>query len=383
MLTEAQRSHAAAQFAAAAWSLSTAACQSAPRGPWINELATLSHAIYEKTSRYNAAVQSPASYGGSRGVATRFKELKQACAKWRSTYARAMAGGLKDLSWTRQSAIPKTLVQTAESGLVGLEKDGFVLTYSIEQKTLTVHAREPTIIELQYDHAVHGTGSSAARTRLEKIKASFPIPLNFGRMKLTFSLGNTDMLNYDAYINAMARCAFTGSKTIKSGNYYHPHVKSDGVVCLGDTVRACNNMFKSGSISEIVHIFALVCSNYNRHSPYIDLHRFVLPSCGACGGWECPPTQEQREDVIKKCFSCRRDVCRRNRCSEVCAETGNFACMSCLRKCTACSRGYAVNSKGFASFVSYPGKCGVCTGTLPASTLLSEQSETGTQGPST
>lgn len=75
-----------------------------------------------------------------------------------------------------------------------------------------------------------------------------------------------------------------GRQYIHSGGHPHPHVSSDGIVCLGDSQTALLRQMESSDYAQVVQTIMLILTQYNSRDPYRQLYDYELVPHGESDG---------------------------------------------------------------------------------------------------
>lgn len=123
-----------------------------------------------------------------------------------------------------------------------------------------------------------------------------------------------DLGTYTLYLGSEG-CVWGMGGDYKSNGYCHPHLSTDGAMCLGDFQNFKTQLSLNGALMMVFdNVCRLICS-YNHSSPYIEMGRLMgeddeCSTCAHCGE-EINPEESYYVDDDHYCEDCawRCDIC--------------------------------------------------------------------------
>lgn len=94
--------------------------------------------------------------------------------------------------------------------------------------------------------------------------AGIDMRLNFGKFEFRLNVNN----GYELRILRL-------ENNIDRGSYYHPHINSEGQICLGNMTELFEDARSQGNLLQMMEVGYQVITNYNPDSPYVSLADFV------------------------------------------------------------------------------------------------------------
>ncbi|RLF68220.1 MAG: hypothetical protein DRN26_00145 [Thermoplasmata archaeon] len=101
--------------------------------------------------------------------------------------------------------------------------------------------------------------------------------------------------------------------------FYHPHVSTDGRICLGDAARIIRDKLNNAELYEIVAILDSLLRTYNKESPYVQLVHWHTIQCPVC-------KELVDRKQTSKCSYCHSPMCKSCAEESTCSVCGKTIC---------------------------------------------------------
>ena len=118
--------------------------------------------------------------------------------------------------------------------------------------------------------------------------------------------------------------------------YWHPHIDTDGLICLGDNGGdAIDRAMEELRLADVAEMVDCILNTYNCESPYKDIEywKYSYFNCRDCD-------VETRTDDAIDCIDCGRSFCPEcvcKNCAQLCYTCGEAVCDKCLGEYCKCS----------------------------------------------
>jgi len=188
--------------------------------------------------------------------------------------------------------------------LEGIEKE-FGVTWSYRKGMLVVTTIAPIVLK----------------------DTSMDLAVNMGKFKIEMPL-RTDWcgIRVSRVIDGDANADVRGKW--KPPSYIHPHVNTDGYLCLGDYGKSIRAAWERLDLDSYLHLVLEILRNYNSGSPYVRLSEYVEGcSCIRCGGFILLEHMGEESVVCERCKRVMHRRCANHTC--ICGTKGIYCRICC------------------------------------------------------